>query len=371
MRRECGSGVCGHKVKTKTNNRPPNEWAQEPHLLRQVWYCKISSRRQSRETTPRQNKNTPANDDTARREPPTRSSRWWFYAGTVLSQMKTEELRSKPPHNDNTPTKGTPERRRARTTPAEAGVGLSEPTTPPSKHMRTATDPPNETREGSNPQHDDQAPYRSPTEATPKENPTNAPPNPAKRKPMQTRHPPQQGIAANEDPQSPPERQHPRERDAPNTETNHTPAVAGVWFYTRSSFPQMSTCPKPPQPTRELYRKPAVEGLNLKLLKRRQQTAMRPPNDPHNGEPPSQARPNGHPTEPGKPPSKPQGSNAQYHMPPSAGVWYKRFHWVNGSTSIWALEVGPEQLKDIANWLMMSITHQGVLRDRCNETKTH
>ncbi|KAF9515499.1 hypothetical protein BS47DRAFT_1360946 [Hydnum rufescens UP504] len=29
--------VHGHKTKTKTNDRPPNEWPQEPHPLQQVW----------------------------------------------------------------------------------------------------------------------------------------------------------------------------------------------------------------------------------------------------------------------------------------------------------------------------------------------
>ncbi|KAF9503392.1 hypothetical protein BS47DRAFT_1369568 [Hydnum rufescens UP504] len=81
---------------------------------------------------------------------------------TVLSQMKTEDPQSKPPHNDNTPAEGTPEQRHAtqRDKPHTHFGGLSEPTTPPSKHMRTAMDPPNETHESSNPQHDDQALYR-------------------------------------------------------------------------------------------------------------------------------------------------------------------------------------------------------------------
>ncbi|KAF9512222.1 hypothetical protein BS47DRAFT_1363247 [Hydnum rufescens UP504] len=58
------------------------------------------------------------------------------------------------PPNDNVPHEETNH------TPALAGVWLSEPMTPPSKHTRTAMDPPNETCESSNPQHDDQALYQ-------------------------------------------------------------------------------------------------------------------------------------------------------------------------------------------------------------------
>ncbi|KAF9507835.1 hypothetical protein BS47DRAFT_1366391 [Hydnum rufescens UP504] len=133
--------------------------------------------------------------------------------------------------------------------------------------------------------------------------------------------------------EAPPKGQHPVNDEPPNNRrTNHTPQC-------RSSFPQTSTCPKPPQPPEN-----CTENRQSKVRDPGQQRVPHPANagvwiefeapetkttdsrDPQTTRTTvnRQAKPAQMATdEPGEPPSKPQGSNAQYHMPPSAGVWYK------------------------------------------------
>ncbi|KAF9504328.1 hypothetical protein BS47DRAFT_1368869 [Hydnum rufescens UP504] len=268
------------QVKTKTNDRLPNEWAQEPHPL---WWCGTAlPQMKAHEATPRTitclqmesandnapheetnhtptvNKNTPAMmTQHEENHPPT-------VAGTVLSQMKTEDPQSKPPHNDNMPAKGTP----------------NDDVPEPWYHHKW---------------------------------------RPAK--PHQN-----DNIPVND--------------DVPNTETNHTPAVAGVWFYTRSSFPPNEYVPKTPpnppencmenqqskvcDPDNNKYHTPANAGVWIEFEAPETKTT-----DSHDPQTTCtmvncQAKPAQMATNKlGEPPSKPQGSNAQYHMPPSVGVWYK------------------------------------------------
>ncbi|KAF9503153.1 hypothetical protein BS47DRAFT_1369757 [Hydnum rufescens UP504] len=107
--------------------------------------------------------------------------------------------------------------------------------------------------------------------------------------------------------------------NVPNTETNHTRAVVGVWFYTRFSFPPNEYVPEtPPTHPRTVWKTGSrrIQFEAPKMNSRNPQMTHTTVN--------CQAKPTQMATdELGKPPSKPQGSNAQYHMPPSVGVWYK------------------------------------------------
>ncbi|KAF9505447.1 hypothetical protein BS47DRAFT_1368067 [Hydnum rufescens UP504] len=142
--------------------------------------------------------------------------------------------------------------------------------------------------------------------------------------------------------EAPPEQQHPCERRrAKHRDEPHTHSSGCVVLY-KISFPQMSMCPKPPQPTRELYGKLAVEvtpkeqhklplqrHFEFFLLMIEFEAPETKTTDSCNPQTTRtmvncQAKPAQMATdEPGEPPSKPQGSNAQYHMPPSAGCGTK------------------------------------------------
>ncbi|KAF9506345.1 hypothetical protein BS47DRAFT_1367450 [Hydnum rufescens UP504] len=163
----------------------------------------------------------------------------------------------------------------------------------------------------------------------------NAPPNPAKQK-----------TNANQTPTTVSSQMKPCQNDnipmnddVPNTETNHAHTVAGVWFYTRSSFPPNEYVPEtPPIHLRTVqktssqryatldnneYHTPTNAGVWYYKDPKMKTTDSHNPQTTHTTvnrqAMPAQMATN----EPGEPPSKPQGSNAQYHIPPSVGVWYK------------------------------------------------
>ncbi|KAF9509131.1 hypothetical protein BS47DRAFT_1365468 [Hydnum rufescens UP504] len=176
----------------------------------------------------------------------------------------------------------------------------------------------------------------------PKENPMNAPPNPAERKTNANQTPAMAGVwyylreaifpyptVQKEQrkllflPVKPRQNDNiPVNNDAPNTETNHTPAVAGVWFYTRSSFPPNEYVPETPPTHLRTVRKTGSRRIEFEAPEMKTTDSRNPQMTCTTVN--RQAKPAQMATdELGEPPSKPQGSNAQYHMPPSAGVWYK------------------------------------------------